>query len=222
MIIINILSSSKNHISNLANELKQINYSVNVACSSQEAEEQANKQFPTLLLADLSENPDWDINQFIVSMRLEKYIPVILLLRSETINKLELISGVDDFLLEPWKIAELKMRINRITKKSDSINNEELIKHGDLVIDSKHYEVFLDGKRVILTFKEYELLKLLISDPGRVFTRQKILDKVWGFDYFGGDRTVDVHIRRLRSKIEDPRHSFISTVRNIGYKFKQK
>jgi DNA-binding response OmpR family regulator len=80
-------------------------------------------------------------------------------------------------------------------------------------------EVTVNGSIVELTFKEYELLKLMASNPGRVYTREVLLNKIWGYDYFGGDRTVDVHIRRLRSKIEDSGHSYIETVRNIGYKF---
>jgi DNA-binding response OmpR family regulator len=75
------------------------------------------------------------------------------------------------------------------------------------------------GNPVMLTFREYELLKFLASNRGRVFTREALLNRVWGYDYYGGDRTVDVHIRRLRSKIEDASHTFIETVRNIGYKF---
>jgi DNA-binding response OmpR family regulator len=81
--------------------------------------------------------------------------------------------------------------------------------------------VTVNGALVELTFKEYELLKLLAANRGRVFTREALLDKLWGYDYFGGDRTVDVHIRRLRSKIEDAEHTYIETVRNIGYRFKK-
>ena len=91
---------------------------------------------------------------------------------------------------------------------------------GDLKIDQARCEVSVGEKLVSLTFKEYELLKFLVTNRGRVFTRESLLDKVWGFDYFGGDRTVDVHVRRLRSKIEDAEHSFIETVRGIGYRFK--
>ena len=76
------------------------------------------------------------------------------------------------------------------------------------------------GRKVLLTFKEYELLKLLASTPGRVYSRDKLLDQVWGYQYFGGTRTVDVHVRRLRSKIEDASHTFIETVRNVGYRFR--
>jgi two-component system alkaline phosphatase synthesis response regulator PhoP len=81
--------------------------------------------------------------------------------------------------------------------------------------------VTVEWRIVELTFKEYELLKLLASNKGRVYTREILLDKIWGYDYYGGDRTVDVHIRRLRSKIEDSNHNFIETVRNIGYRFKK-
>ena len=79
----------------------------------------------------------------------------------------------------------------------------------------------MDDKLIPLTYKEYGLLRLLVGSPGRVFERDTILNKVWGYDYFGGDRTVDVHIRRLRSKIEDHRHTFIDTIRNMGYRFKK-
>ena len=89
------------------------------------------------------------------------------------------------------------------------------------MIDLAKREVTVDGKLVELTFKEYELLKFLASNRGRVYTREALLNRVWGYDYYGGDRTIDVHVRRLRSKIEDSKHSFIETVRNISYRFKK-
>ena len=104
----------------------------------------------------------------------------------------------------------------RSTANSES---SELIKCNGLTIDLATYEVTVHGSKVDLTFKEYELLNLLASNKGRVFTREAPLDKIWGYDYFGGDRKVDVHVRRLRSKIEDVNHIYIETVRNIGYKF---
>lgn len=97
---------------------------------------------------------------------------------------------------------------------------DSVLKIGDLTIDSVRCEVEVGGRLLALTFKEYELLRLLATNKGKVFTREALLNQVWGYDYYGGDRTVDVHIRRLRSKIEDPVHTFIETVRNIGYKFK--
>lgn len=89
------------------------------------------------------------------------------------------------------------------------------------MIDPAQCEVTLEGEVVELTFKEYELLRFLASNRGRVFTREALLNWVWGYDYYGGERTVDVHVRRLRSKIEDSKHVFIETVRNIGYRFKK-
>ncbi|MBI4340972.1 MAG: winged helix-turn-helix transcriptional regulator [Candidatus Omnitrophica bacterium] len=91
--------------------------------------------------------------------------------------------------------------------------------HGALVIDFERYEVHVKGEPVDLTYKEFELLKFLATHPGKVFTREALLDKVWGYDYYGGTRTVDVHIRRLRSKIESRGATYIDTVRNVGYKF---
>ena len=96
----------------------------------------------------------------------------------------------------------------------------QIIRVGDLVIDQDRYEVTVAGKKVILTFKEYQLLCLLAANPGRVYTRETLLSRVWQYDYFGGTRTVDVHIRRLRSKVEDASHLFIETVRNVGYRFR--
>ncbi len=93
-----------------------------------------------------------------------------------------------------------------------------MIRHGSLSIDLERYKVTIDGDVVDLTFKEYELLRFLASNPGKPYTREALLNQVWGYDYYGGSRTVDVHVRRIRSKIE--RHEqFIDTVRNVGYRF---
>ena len=106
-------------------------------------------------------------------------------------------------------------------KLQDRTAMSKLIIHGDLVIDLPKYEVRQAGRLIILTLKEYELLCLLASNAGKVFTRKTLLNKIWGYNYYGGARTVDVHITRLRNKIEDSSHSFIGTVRGVGYKFKE-
>ena len=111
------------------------------------------------------------------------------------------------------------IRINRVLRKTVKNESSEQIKCDGLTIDLATCEVTVNGKIVELTFKEYEMLKLLASNKGRVYTREALLDKIWGYDYYGGDRTVDVHVRRLRSKIEDASHTYIETVRNIGYRF---
>ena len=106
-------------------------------------------------------------------------------------------------------------------KQQDRTASNKLIIHGDLVIDLPKYEVRQAGRLIILTLKEYELLCLLASNPGKVFTRKTLLNKIWGYNYYGGARTVDVHITRLRNKIKDGDNYFIDTVRGVGYKFKE-
>ncbi|UCC61381.1 MAG: response regulator transcription factor [Dehalococcoidia bacterium] len=137
------------------------------------------------------------------------------------IDSLDSAATIDDFVLKPWDATEVMLRVKRTLRRTSGIGRGESISCGDLVIDLDNCEVTVAGRVVTLTFKEYELLRFLAGNPGRVFTRDALLDEVWGHDYFGGDRTVDVHIRRLRSKIEDSTHTFIDTVRNIGYKFKK-
>jgi two-component system alkaline phosphatase synthesis response regulator PhoP len=146
-------------------------------------------------------------------------VMVIALMTLETLNRPEDYQGVDDFLVWPFDTRELIARAKRVLQKN--ISQDEIIRAGDLEINLAHCEVRVEGKIVELTFKEYELLKFLAHDRGRVFTRETLLNKVWGYDYFGGDRTVDVHVRRLRSKIELSGQTFIETVRNIGYRFKR-
>jgi DNA-binding response OmpR family regulator len=153
-------------------------------------------------------------------LKLRRVMPVIALVSSSTIH-LVLEQGFEDFVVKPWNMDELSVRIRRAVSHSTKPDRDSVIKVGDLVIDPVRCEVELAGRLLALTFKEYELLKLLATSKGKVFTREALLNEIWGYDYYGGDRTVDVHIRRLRSKIEDPLHSFIETVRNIGYKFKE-
>jgi DNA-binding response OmpR family regulator len=147
-------------------------------------------------------------------------LPVIALVGREALNELNAIDA-DDFLLSPYDAHELVLRTKRLLNVSRNGDSSELIECDGLVIDLARCEVTVEGRVVELTFKEYELLKLLADNRGRVYSREALLDQIWGYDYYGGDRTVDVHIRRLRSKIEDPTHTFIETVRNIGYRFKK-
>jgi len=128
--------------------------------------------------------------------------------------------GIDDFAIVPARPGEVATRARRVLLRTRSPDDADSIRMGDLVINPTTYEVTLRGRRITLRFKEYEVLRLLASNPGRVYTREALLSQIWGFDYFGGTRTVDVHIRRLRSKIEDAGHSFIETVWNVGYRFR--
>ena len=135
----------------------------------------------------------------------------------------DVLVATDDFIVCPWAPGELAMRIRRLAEprpKPAAPDAPGVIRVGDLVIDTNRYDVFVAGRPVLLTFKEYELLKLLASHPRRVFTREALLEQVWGYEYFGGTRTVDVHVRRLRSKTDDTTHTFIDTVWNVGYRFR--
>jgi len=120
----------------------------------------------------------------------------------------------DDFLFLPWDSQELLLRADRLLGPPEG---PEILRCGDLVIDRARFDISVGRRRVELTFKEYQLLEFLAARQGRVFTRQAVLAQVWGYDYFGGERTVDVHIRRLRAKLENERHTFIETVRSVGY-----
>ena len=132
--------------------------------------------------------------------------------------------GIDDVVLDTAGPAEVDARIRLAIGAHAAAmlaNNENLgeIRQGDVVIEEATYTAKLRGQKIDLTFKEFELLKFLAQHPGRVFTRAQLLHEIWGYDYFGGTRTVDVHIRRLRSKLGPEFESIIGTVRNVGYRF---
>ncbi|WP_374982512.1 response regulator transcription factor [Streptomyces fradiae] len=129
--------------------------------------------------------------------------------------------GVDDVLLDTAGPAEVEARL-RLAMGRRQMSAEDLpteIRNGDLSVDEATYSAKLKGRVLDLTFKEFELLKYLAQHPGRVFTRAQLLQEVWGYDYFGGTRTVDVHVRRLRAKLGPEHESLIGTVRNVGYRF---
>jgi len=131
--------------------------------------------------------------------------------------------GVDDVLLDtagPAEVeARLRLAIARALEGDGSPEDDVRITAGVLVIDEATYSVRLRGSVLDLTYKEFELLKYLAQHPGRVFTRAQLLQEVWGYDYFGGTRTVDVHVRRLRAKLGSDHEALIGTVRNVGYRF---
>jgi|WetSurMetagenome_2_1015567.scaffolds.fasta_scaffold381914_1 DNA-binding response OmpR family regulator len=146
---------------------------------------------------------------------------IILLANEDTLQDIENNHFIDDFILYPYLLEELLARINRVVgPNKDQKESNEYLKAGDVNIDLARCEVTVAGKIVDLTFTEYELLKLLVSKKGHVLTREVLLNKIWGYDYIGGDRTVDVHITRLRNKIEDSSNHILETVRNMGYRIK--
>jgi len=175
---------------------------------------------PNLVIVEMDGcSANAEIQELMQSMKHEGSLPIIALVARETLNSIDGHLDADDFLTSPYDAKELVLRAKRLLYKTKIMDSGELIKCDGLVIDLAKCEVTIEGKIVELTFKEYQLLKFLAGNKGRVYTREELLNKVWGYDYYGGDRTVDVHVRRLRSKIENSKHSFIETVRNIGYRF---
>jgi DNA-binding response OmpR family regulator len=150
--------------------------------------------------------------------------PIILITTEGGLSAINADWGVDDVILDTAGPAEVEARIrialgNSAAELLASNPNAQEIRSGDVVIDERTYTAKLKGRVLDLTFKEFELLKYLAQHPGRVFTRSQLLQEIWGYDYFGGTRTVDVHIRRLRSKLGPEFEAIIGTVRNVGYRF---
>ena len=177
------------------------------------------EEAPNLLLLDLSLVPPGSLGVFARRCR-EAALPILALVPRESHTSVDPRLDVEDFVFLPFTDAELWARVQRALWRLGRWEGSQIIHVGDLIIDQERYEVSVGGRKVLLTFKEYQLLRLLASNPGRVFTRETLLNRVWQYDYFGGTRTVDVHIRRLRSKVEDASHLFIETVRNVGYRFR--
>jgi len=149
----------------------------------------------------------------------DRKLPVLAAVPREVISAYDPSLNPDEMLVTPVSEAELTARLGQAIFRVSGPSGRKLLKVGDLSIDQERYEVTVGGRRVALTYKEFQLLVLLASNPGRAYTREALLSQIWGYDYLGGTRTVDVHIRRLRSKVESPGHSFVETIWNVGYRF---
>ena len=148
-------------------------------------------------------------------------IPLIAVITDAGLIALAADWGIDDFVLATAGPAEVEARLRLATGRLGATTTVDsaTIRVGELTIDQETYAAKLKGRPLDLTYKEFELLKFLAQHPGRVFTRDQLLREVWGYDYFGGTRTVDVHVRRLRAKLGSEYESMIGTVRQVGYKF---
>ena len=164
----------------------------------------------------------FEIMDFYYSLKKEPQTqdtPIVLLMDEAEMKSADLPSGIQEVLYRPLRTAEAVARIQLLFKRIHKVDQKNTIQRGKITIDVAKYEIKVGDKKIDLTFTEFQLLKFLCTNPGTVFTREILLNKVWGYEYYGGTRTVDVHIRRLRSKIEGKSATFIETVRNIGYKF---
>ena len=151
-------------------------------------------------------------------------VPVLLVVTEGGLAVVNHDWGMDDVVLHTCGPAELeariKLAIGRLAAERRAADPEaHVIRSGEVTVDDATYTAKVGGRSLDLTFKEFELLKFLAQHPGRVFTREQLLQEVWGYDYFGGTRTVDVHVRRLRAKLGPENETLIGTVRNVGYRF---
>lgn len=148
-------------------------------------------------------------------------VPLVLVLTEGGLTVVTAEWGAADILLEHAGPAEVEARLRLVLERSGADEDDEVaeISSGDLTVDASGYVARVRGRPLDLTYKEFELLKYLAQHPGRVFTRAQLLQEVWGYDYYGGTRTVDVHVRRLRAKLGPEHEQMIGTVRNVGYRF---
>ena len=146
--------------------------------------------------------------------------PVLLLVSGAQLTELEMREDLfDDFCLAPFHQKELEARLRHLFWRTGRGSRPEIVEYGDLVLNLETYQAALSNRPLDLTYMEYELLKFFATHSGKVFTREQLLSRVWGYEYYGGARTVDVHVRRLRAKLGEEHASLIQTVRSVGYRF---
>ena len=191
--------------------------------SGKNLDEEIKVQVPDLFILDIM-LPGEDGLSILKRLRAQentKNVPIIMLTaKSSELDKVKgLDLGADDYIAKPFGILEFVSRVRALLRRSGNMKSEESVKItlGEIVLDSGTREVLVSGNSVELTYKEYELLKLLISHPGLVYSRQQILEKIWGIDFKMDTRTVDMHIKTLRQKLGE-QGSVIQTIRNVGYK----
>ena len=204
--------------------LEKEGYAVTVADDGAQGLTKFRAIHPDLVLLDLM-MPVMDGWEVCKAIRAESQTPVIMLTaKSETDDKVAgLRSGADDYITKPFEMKEVLARIEAVLRRTDRLAAEKPMRRlsfDKLIIDMDAFELTVDGRKVDTPPKEMELLFYLASSPNRVYTRNQLLDEVWGFDYFGDSRTVDVHIKRLREKVENVSDQWaLKTVWGVGYKF---
>lgn len=148
--------------------------------------------------------------------------PLLVLISGAQLADLEVRHDLfDDFCITPFHPIELEARLRHLFSRDSSAARPELVQYDSLALNLETYQATIAGTPLDLTYMEYELLRFLAQNPGKVFSRETLLSRVWGYEYYGGARTVDVHVRRLRAKLGEEHASFIETVRSVGYRFGQ-
>jgi two-component system alkaline phosphatase synthesis response regulator PhoP len=220
-----VVDDEENILELIKFNLEANSYKVITAADGIDAVKLAKSEIPDLVLLDLM-LPKMDGNDVCKEIRKDNSIstmPIIMLTaKSEELDKiLGLELGADDYITKPFSVRELLARVKAVLRRTNIQIIDTSYKFGNIAIDIDKREVLKKDERVDLTLKEFELLEILIKNSGRVMTRDFLLDKIWGYDYLGETRTVDVHIRHLRQKIEDDDKNpkFIETLRGVGYRF---
>ena len=202
---------------NYLNSLSQSGINYSVIATKSDIEKIDTDNLPQIYLIDCN-NLDLTQIQYALEQCHITKTPTLLLIWGFESNLNHM--NYDDFIMMPSNNFELLIRVKKLISKSKAISDPNLINVRGLTINKSTYEVTVYNQRIPLRFKEYEMLVLMATNVGKVYSREDLLSQIWGYDYFGGIRTVDVHIRRLRSKIEDGENIFIETVWNVGYRFK--
>jgi len=220
-----VVDDEKNIVDIVVFNLSKEGYEAIFALDGEEGLKKAFEEDPDLILLDIM-MPKMDGFEVCKKIREKKDTPIIMLTaRAEEVDKvLGLELGADDYVTKPFGVRELMARVKaniRRRDQSDDVSTSSVAEYGDITIDSKRYEVKRNDEFINLTRREFDLIKFLASQQGQVFSREILLEKVWGYEYFGDVRTVDVTVRRLRSKIEEnPEHpKYILTKRGVGYYF---
>lgn len=226
MLKILIIEDEENILELLKFNLEKNNYKVICAKDGKNGFELTKKERPSLILLDLM-LPKMDGIELCKKIRSDielKDIFIIMITAkvNETDKVLGLEAGADDYITKPFSLKELQARIKAVLRRKDYILDKSELKVGEIVIDEEKFVVKKNEKILDLTLKEFKLLQILVKNRGKVFSRNLLLDEIWGYDYFGDTRTVDVHIRNIRKKIEDDDKNpkYIETIRGVGYKIK--
>ncbi|MCS6859916.1 MAG: response regulator transcription factor [Abditibacteriales bacterium] len=221
MITVALVSLDRNFALGLRAHLVGWGYQAWIADPAEPVVEQLRERGAELVLLDFGATPNDPVYLCRQIKREDEldHIPLIAIVSSHEAPRLDFSTGIEDFLIKGAAPAEIEARLKLLFWRLNKVDAEDTLRAGDLVVNLASYQVTLAGKPIDLTYKEFELLRFLMTHPGRVWTREALLRHVWGEEYFGGTRTVDVHIRRLRAKIGAQLDEMIQTVRNVGYRF---